>query len=58
MTDFSLQPSTPVFDFDIERDQQWPLPQAKEWKPEPKPSVWERLVARFDREVIGEYGDE
>jgi hypothetical protein len=57
MTDFTLQPSTPLFDFDIERDQQWPLPQAKEWKPEP-PSVLDRFIARLNRWGIERRGDE
>ena len=31
----------PLFDLDIERDCEWPMPEVKPWKPEPEAGAWE-----------------
>jgi hypothetical protein len=39
----------PYFDFDIERDDKWKMPEPRAWNSvKPKPTLWERLDAWLD----------
>ena len=53
----ALQPTTPLFDLDVERDDAWPLPEPRAWDPQPTPSLRERIVTALDEIFFGDFGE-